>query len=295
MMDNKELYADIQNNVKIWHQTFGLPNNPPFILLMGNGAQGIFWPDLFCQKLAERNYYVVRFDYRDTGLSSHFDFDKYSYDFLDIAKDILGFLNALKLEKAHFVGLSIGGFIAQLLAIHYPEHVLSVVSMMSTSDYSSLLSTLEGRPFSPSGLPAPKKEFMDTLAKIDPSLTEIEKLMANWKAANGSKASFDEKDWYELLKFSIEREKHSGGIGGGHNHMRAAGRMPDLNLLPSLRKVAIPFLAIQGGEDPIFTPEHGRETASSVPNGKLLMIENMGHAFAPEFYGLIINAIRPSA
>jgi len=157
MMDNKELYADLQNNVKLWYQTFGLPNNPPFILLMGNGAQGIFWPDLFCQKLAERNYYVVRFDYRDTGLSSHFDFDKHPYDFLDIAKDILGFLNALKLEKTHFVGLSMGGFIAQLLAIHYPEHVLSVVSMMSTSDYSSLLSTLEGRPFSPSGLPAPKK------------------------------------------------------------------------------------------------------------------------------------------
>ena len=66
--------------------------------------------------------------------------------------------------------------------------------------------------------------------------------------------------------------------------------MPDLNLLPSLRKVAIPFLVIQGGEDPIFTPEHGRATTSSVPNGKILMIENMGHALAPEFYDLIINA-----
>lgn len=101
------------NGINLWYETFGEQKNPAILLMMGNSAQGIMWPDEFCQQLAKHNRYIIRFDYRDTGLSSCIDYDTHPYNLFDLGNDALGLLDALNIQKAHIVGLSMGGALAQ--------------------------------------------------------------------------------------------------------------------------------------------------------------------------------------
>jgi pimeloyl-ACP methyl ester carboxylesterase len=130
-----ESFAKVSDDITLWYETFGDSKNPPIVLLMGNATQGIFWPTDFCEQLASKDRYVIRFDYRDVGLSTHVNYDKHPYDFLDMTADIIGLLKFLNIKKAHLVGLSMGGVLAQVIAINHPDHVLSVTYTMSTSDY----------------------------------------------------------------------------------------------------------------------------------------------------------------
>ena len=115
-------------SINIWYETFGNETDQAILLIMGNSAQGIMWPDDFCQTIANNNRYVIRFDNRDTGLSTCLDFDETPYNLFDLAKDALGLLDALQIKKAHIVGLSMGGSIAQLLAITNADRIFSITS-----------------------------------------------------------------------------------------------------------------------------------------------------------------------
>lgn len=147
-------------NIDIVYERLGLPDSPPVVLIMGGGAQMIAWPDGFCQKLVDRGLQVIRFDNRDTGLSTHFtrtpipdwsaamhgDFPSVTYTLSDMAADTVGLLDHLGLEKVHLVGASMGGMVAQTIAIEFPDRVLKLTSIMSSTgnpavgktDYKSL-------------------------------------------------------------------------------------------------------------------------------------------------------------
>lgn len=279
--------AELQD-VNIYYETFGNQKNPATLLMMGNGAQSVFWTDEFCELLAKKERFVIRYDYRDTGLSSYINFEKHPYDFMDMVLDAVRLLKNIGVQKAHIVGLSMGGFLAQLMALHYPQHVLSITLMMTTSDYSVLIDALDGKQPSNQSLPPMKKEFVDAIGSINPQLNEIEFMVANWRAANGKKAPFDEQYWRNLQTLSQSRTSNSNAAA---NHMKAARRTHEKNLLPQLPNLRVPALVIQGAEDPIFPPPHGKISAQAIPNAKLLVVENMGHALAPQFFNQIINAI----
>src|SRR5436190_18271757 len=124
------------NAINLWHEQFGNPQHPTIVLMMGNSAQGIMWTDEFCERLIAQQFHVIRFDYRDTGLSTCIDYEINPYHLVDLMEDVISLLDALKIQHAHFVGLSMGGAIALLLAVYHAERVLTITSMMSSPELS---------------------------------------------------------------------------------------------------------------------------------------------------------------
>lgn len=119
-------------NISLWYETFGEKKNPPLLLIAGGLCQGILWPDEFCEALAKKGLYVIRYDHRDSGLSTCVDFTKAPYSLYDMAEDATQLLDYLKIEKAHACGISMGGVIAELMSAHFPERI-STIALFSTS------------------------------------------------------------------------------------------------------------------------------------------------------------------
>ncbi len=277
-----------RNRLHLWFGARGEPTHPPLLLLMGNGCGASFWPEPFCELLAQGGRRVIRFDYRDTGLSSDGDFSQAPYDLDDLAEDALAILDHLEVERAHLVGLSMGGFIAQRLALHRPERVRSLTSMMSTPDYAVMLHTFSGGEAPTSALPPPRAEWMAALGRLPVQASALELAVENWRLANGSRAPFDASYWRELQGQAAERGDHPQV---GHHHRSAAERTARKNLLPLLPRLSVPSLFIQGSEDPIFPPAHAESAAKAAPGGRLLVVEGMGHALNPHFFPLLTQAI----
>src|SRR5439155_26262945 len=120
------------NGIRIWYETFGDPSDPALLLIMGLGAQAVAWDEEFCQRLASASRFVIRYDNRDVGLSQWFD-EGPAYELADMADDAAALLDALGISGAHVVGASMGGMIAQLLALRHPAKVLTLTSIMSTT------------------------------------------------------------------------------------------------------------------------------------------------------------------
>jgi len=295
----KEQIARI-NNIDISYQAFGNINDPAIILMMGNSAQGIMWPDDFCQKLAALKFHVIRFDYRDTGLSSCCDYEKAAYNLMDLMKDVIGLVDHLKIQKAHFIGLSMGGAIALLLAVHYPDRILSITTMMSSPDLSIKNNAFKGLKQSEDRLPPPAAEFIRdviNLNSIAPNNREekIKQLVENWRLANGSKASFDEAYWQELMEKCLDREEKNLSakeikFANHSNHTKAqmASTEPNLGMLD---KINCPTLILQGSADPIFPKAHAEIAASLIPRAQLHIVNNMGHALNPVFFDELLSVI----
>jgi pimeloyl-ACP methyl ester carboxylesterase len=144
--------------VEIWYETFGKKEEPAVLLISGATAQGSMWPSEFCQKLAGKGFFVIRYDHRDTGRSTHIDYETEPYDLLDMAKDASELLDKLAVKRAHLVGSSLGSAIAQILSVHYPDKVSSMTLMATTADSRPLHLALQGLPAEEGTLPPPRQE-----------------------------------------------------------------------------------------------------------------------------------------
>jgi pimeloyl-ACP methyl ester carboxylesterase len=280
------------NEIQIEYDTFGDPSSSPLLLIMGLGEQMIGWDEELCKQLASRDLYVIRFDNRDVGLSSKIDEAgvpntvevfaalmkgekaNIPYTLDDMADDAIGLLDALNIEKAHIFGVSLGGMIAQIMAIRYSSRVWSLTSMAS----------ITGNP----ELPLGKPELFVEL--VNPPPTEHEAYIENRVnlilALAGSRFPMDEQRTREHLEQSYGRSYYPPGIArhgvaGAVNSDRTQG----------LKSVSAPTLVIHGSEDPLFPVEQGKAIAAAVPGAKLLIIEGMGHAFPPEVWPLLVDAI----
>ncbi len=280
------------NEIQIEYDTFGDPSSPPLLLIMGLGEQMIGWDEELCKQLASRDLYVIRFDNRDVGLSSKIDEAgvpnvvevfaalmkgeeaNIPYTLDDMAVDTIGLLDALNIEKAHIFGVSLGGMIAQIMAIRYPSRVWSLTSMAS----------ITGNP----ELPLGKPELFVEL--VNPPPTEREAYIENRVnlilALAGSRFPMDEQRTREHLEQSYGRSYYPPGIA---RHGVAGAVNSDRT--QDLKSVRAPTLVIHGSEDPLFPVEQGKAIAAAVPGAKLLIIEGMGHAFPPEVWPLLVDAI----
>jgi pimeloyl-ACP methyl ester carboxylesterase len=288
------------NGITLCYEAFGNKNNPAVLLIMGNSAQGIMWPNEFCEALAMQNRYVIRFDNRDTGLSSCIDFAMNPYNLMDLASDALSILDMLEIQRAHIVGLSMGGSIAQLLAMHHQDRVLSITTMMSSPDLSIKNDAFAGKDTSSAKLPPPKQEFVNAAIALNKTvpitkLDKINQLVENWHLANGDKASFDKSYWFRLNEKALQRQELNPDAKslkfanhGNHSKAQMATSEPSLKTLPLIR---VPTLVIHGVEDPIFPPAHAEKMAELIPDAKLLIIKQMGHALNPIFFNKITQAI----
>lgn len=266
------------NGISIEYDTFGDPGAPPVLLIMGLGAQMTLWEPEFCQAIADRGYYVIRFDNRDIGLSSWFD-DAGSvdlgellagtaaapYSLADMAADAAGLLDALGIESAHIVGASMGGMIAQTFAIDYPQKTRTLTSIMSTTGDPSV------------GQPAP--DALSALLAPEPTSRDeaIESDVLLWKVIGSPGYPFDEARIRERAELNYDRSFHPSGV---LRQLAAIITQPDRT--QSLGSVNVPTLVVHGAEDPLVDPSGGQATFGAVPNAKLKIVPGMGHDIPTE-------------
>ena len=276
------------NNIGIWCQTFGKPKKPAIILTMGAGGQGILWRDEFCQKLADSGRFVVRYDNRDTGKSASFDFDTSPYTLMDMAEDAVGILDAFSIKKAQFVGLSMGGYIAQLCAIHYPERVSSLVSIASTINSNSLRGKIDT-----SQLPSHKKESVEKIQEIfkrprESFFDKVEALTDIWRVFNGNDTKFKYDEWNRLAELSYTRLEDKKNAM--KNHSKATNITP-ANRTEDMKNLTVKALFIHGESDPIIQKEHAIYSAQHTKKSELCLIPTMGHLLSSSFDDIITKKI----
>src|SRR5258708_3818997 len=280
------------NGIELCYEIFGDASAEPILLIMGLGAQMIHWDDEFCRQLAARGFRVIRFDNRDIGKSGRMTGDKRlttiellklrflkipvaaPYNLLDMAKDTVGLMDVLGIKSAHLVGASMGGMIAQEIAISFPQRVRSLTSIMSTT----------GNP----KVPPPTREASAMLMAPPPATKEeyFERFAQTWKILRVGSFPEDERLDRSRAERTFERGLNPAGVGRQLRAILASGSRKQ-----RLRMVKAPTLVIHGTVDPLVRPEGGKDTAASIPGAKLLMIEGMGHALPIPMWPQIIDAI----
>jgi pimeloyl-ACP methyl ester carboxylesterase len=280
------------NGINLCYEIFGDAEAEPMLLIMGLGAQMIHWDDDFCRQLAARGFRVIRFDNRDIGESSHLSGGKRltpvellklrflkipvaaPYTLHDMAEDTIGLMDVLGIKAAHLVGASMGGMIAQEIAISFPARMRSLTSIMSTT----------GNP----KVPPPTREAAAML--MAPPATTREEYYARfaktWKILRVGSFPEDEALDRRRAERTFARGLNPAGVGRQLRAILASGSRKE-----RLRAVKAPTLVIHGTVDPLVRPEGGKDTAASIPGAKLLMIEGMGHALPIPMWPQIIDAI----
>ena len=282
--------AKISPTIELEYDTFGDSKNPALLLIMGYTAQMVAWEDEFCQMFAEKNLFVIRFDNRDCGLSTKLDgvlvdvnavitaalmedpMPPVPYTLSDMASDAVGLLDHLKIERAHVLGVSMGGMIAQVMTIEHPTRVRSLTSVMSMS----------GEP--EYGQSAP--EAMNALLSVPPL----------------------DRDGF-ISHSPIYQAFHSKKYRSDANSKRAAARDFDRCFYPQgsprqlaaiyatgrrteqLRAVKTPTLVIHGKDDTLITPSGGERTAELIPNAKFVLVDDMGHDLPQPLWGNFVELV----
>jgi pimeloyl-ACP methyl ester carboxylesterase len=283
------------NGITLAYDSFGEEAAEAILLISGLGTQMIRWADPFCMELAALGYRVIRFDNRDVGCSTSFsqhgavDFNALAsslmagqrppvpYTLADMAADAVGLLDALSIPQAHAVGRSMGGMIAQVMASEHPSQVLSLTSIMSAT----------GNPDMPSAEPD-AMAMMRRLAP-DPISDEagfLDHSIAFARRIAGTAYPFDEEACRALLREEVRRGHSPGGMGRQLAAMALAG-----DRRSRLAAIKAPTLVIHGTVDPLFPPACGQDTAASIPNAELMLIEGMGHDLPTWLFGTVAQAI----
>jgi pimeloyl-ACP methyl ester carboxylesterase len=268
------------NGLEFEYESFGRNGDPAILLIMGFGAQMTLWPTALCEGLAAKGYRVIRFDNRDIGLSTHLSHlgvpdtmaamaamisggtvtPPYTLD--DMAKDAVSLLEALGIKRAHIVGASMGGMIAQLVAINHPEHTISLTSIMSTT----------GRRDLPQGTP----EAMAALTIPPASDSREDRIAAGLRIARtlGSPGFPDtEADRLANVEAAVDRAPFDPA-GVARQLVAIAAARPRNEKLKGIRA---PALVLHGADDPILVLECGKDTAASIPGSKLVVVPGMAH------------------
>ena len=277
------------NGIELEYETFGDPEDPDLLLIMGLGAQLVAWDEEFCEGLVDRGFHVIRFDNRDVGLSTKVDVEvdvmgeimkamsggaaEAPYHVADMAADAVGLLDALGVERAHVVGASMGGMIAQQVAIDHPERVASLTSIMSTTGDPDV------------GQPTP--EVLPVLLEAAPSDREgfVQHSIEGSRAIS-SPEHFDEAFARRRHERSFDRCYYPQGVG--HQLLAIVSSPPRSE---GLRALDVEALVIHGTEDPLVTPSGGQRTHECLAGSELLVIDGMGHDVPVVFWPQIIDAI----
>ncbi|MEK9620080.1 MAG: alpha/beta hydrolase [Flavobacteriales bacterium] len=302
------------NNINIWYEEFGDKKNETILLIMGANANCMHWDQEFIDQLVINDFHVVRFDNRDVGKSIWFgkepSFNKFlkilpnfllqmivnsifglavdekgkfkfsesspiQYNLLDMAKDAVSLMDSLKIEKAHIIGASMGGMITQIIALDYPERVLSITPIMTSPGVQN--ESLSGP--TEELLEAMKKSFVFNLkGRIEDGVVEI------YRQLTGSRFPFNEDKFRGKLKTIIAHGNNPFALHGA-----AVGASPDRTT--RLHEIDVPALIIHGTEDAILPLDHGIAVADGIKNSKRMIMEGVGHEIPEELIPEIVKEI----
>jgi pimeloyl-ACP methyl ester carboxylesterase len=266
------------NGVELCTGSFGDPADPPVLLIMGMGGSMLWWEEGFCRMLADAGRFVIRYDHRDTGRSVTYELGRPEYTSADLVGDAAGVLEAYGIPAAHVVGVSMGGALAQLLALEFSERVLSLV-LISTS------AALPGERELPPSVEGYAR-FVATV-EVDWSDAEsvIEYLVDYSRVLAGGQRPFDDAALRRLARRDVERARN---FAAAQNH----GAIPDDGRSREpLSSITAPTLVIHGASDPMFPLEHGEALADEIPDAKLLALEGAGHGLDRADWETVVHAI----
>ena len=293
MINDKNTQYLISNGLRLAYQDFGRPENPVILLVAGLNNQMVRWPLALCDLLVSRGYRVIRFDNRDIGLSEKMEgveapgvfrlFLKHylripvdaPYSLDDMAEDTVGVLDALSIDHAHIVGMSMGGMISQLVAAHYPQRIRSLTSIMSTSgEWGKGVASL--------------KVSRQMLRPVSKDRTALENGVDTWRMIGSPGYPLSEREIEAILRAEYKRSSNPAGY---LRQIAAVRTAPGRGSL--LSKLKMPVLVIHGREDLLVPVSGGIDTAKHIPHATLKIFDGMGHdlpkELLPEFTDLIIE------
>lgn len=270
--------VDVGDGVELWVQECGDPSRSAVLLVMGANSSGLVWPDALLERLGERHH-VIRYDHRDTGRSSH-AFDRHPYPLRRLAEDAVAVLDALGVDRAHVVGMSMGGTLAQLLLLDHPGRLLS----------ATLLATgaLGGAPGG-EALPGPSAELLAlwaTLGEDRDDEAELDWRVEHWRILNGGVVPFDPE---ELRRTERRVLEHGGRHPGPVAH--ALADPAGLDRGRELAAVEVPTLVVEAPADPAYPPPHAPHLAASLGRARLVTVPGMGHALTTSVLGPFGDAL----
>lgn len=264
------------NGIEIYYEAFGKPENPAVLLIMGLDAQCVVWSMNFIQPLVDAGYYVIRFDNRDIGLSTWMtDWHRSRpYTLEDMARDTAGLLDALNIKKAHIVGASMGGMIAQRFVLSYKERALSLTSIMSSgyvmnpkaADKVALKVGLHLLPFLAKNIRLRHK-------LLDGKVT-VEDYVKNYRNLAGKKYTYDEAYFRQLFSWSIPERK---GQNPKARLQQLSAIVASGSRLHELPHIQVPTLILHGTDDKLIPPIHAKIYAPLIPHAKMVWLEGVGH------------------
>jgi pimeloyl-ACP methyl ester carboxylesterase len=276
--------------IELEYDHFGNPTDPALLLIMGFTAQMVAWDEEFCTQLADRGHFVIRFDNRDCGLSTKLhgvpsnsdavimaammetEMPPVPYTLSDMAADAMKVLDHLNIERAHIMGASMGGMIAQTVAIEHPHRVKTLISIMSQPGELTV-----GQP---------TQEAMELIVTPAPSdRDEYIAFAPKWQLWQSKKYRSDEVSRRNAIR-DFDRSNYPEGGPRQMAAIYASGSRAE-----GLQKLEMPTLVIHGTEDQLITPSGGERTAELIPNSTLLMVDDMGHDMPQPLWPLYLDAI----
>ena len=270
----------LHDDAELYYETFGFDADPALLLVNGLGSQCINFRVEWVERFVAAGFFVIRFDNRDVGLSTGFDdagTAAAAYTLEDMADDAVAVLDAADVGRAHVLGLSMGGMIVQLLAIHHADRLRSVTSMMSTTGDPDV------------GLPSP--DAFEHL--VSPSPADREGYLRHQLTSIrtwGSPAAYDEA-WIRMTnEEAYDRAFHPSGQDRQILAVRAAESRTE-----ALGAVRVPMLVLHGDQDRLVDPSGGRRTADAVPGARFELIEGLGHDYPPSYWGTIVGLVAEHA
>ena len=288
---SQERFAQV-GELRLCWQDFGREDAPPMLLIQGLGAQMILWPEELCEMLAAAGFRVIRFDNRDAGRSTILadaptgtvpralagEIDPGSYTLSEMAGDAAGLMDALGIEAAHIVGASLGGMIAQTLAIEHPSRVLSLASIMSTTGERSV-----GQP---------TQAGLEALTMVPPADREgyVDALVDARRKIGSPGFPFDEDRMRRIAGLGFDRGHHPKGTVRQTIAIIASGDRTE-----RLAEIQVPTVVIHGEDDPLIGVSGGRATAAAIPGAKLVTIPGMGHDFPADVWERVAEEVVANA
>ena len=272
--------TDIETNgVSLHCETVGEPTDPPVLLIMGAMSSAVWWPEEFCRQLAGRGRYVIRYDHRDTGKSTSYGPGEASYTVEDLADDAVRVLNGYELDRAHLVGMSLGGYLAQLVALKHPGHVLTLTLIASER----------------LALADPELSVMDPsvgayharAAELDWSDRDavVSYQVGAWRINSGSAHTFDEPAIRALAEADFDRTPDPRAA---YNH---ADLGDAVGWVDRLDEIDVPALVVHGTEDPVLPYSHALALETALPNASLFTLEGTGHELHRADWPAILDSV----
>jgi pimeloyl-ACP methyl ester carboxylesterase len=282
--------------LELEYDTFGDRGSPAMLLVMGLGSQMVHWDEHFCRLLAERGFFVVRFDNRDAGLSTKLEAAgrpnvpqayldagmgrpvNAPYRLWDMADDAVGLLDELDIDRAHVVGVSMGGMIAQEMAVAHPSRVLCLASIASTT----------GEPGLPGATPAAQAILLEPPPRDRAAF--IDRALRVYRVIGSPGFPRDEERIARIAGMVFDRSFYPLGFAQQLVCVLASGSRKK-----KLAGVRCPTVVLHGAEDPLVPVACGKDTAASIPGAELVVIEGLGHELAPAAWPRIIDVLARNA